>query len=94
MRSLREIQDDLAAAERRLAQVKAWAATATSTLVSQDIGNQLGRVVVNALGGLQSVELDPEGLAYTNGRALGRAVVAAVRAAEDKARARREEVLG
>lgn len=90
MEPSQRIKENLARAKDRYQRAVDKARTLPAEQVTQEIGSNLGQVVVNGYGRLVDIDLNANEVRYSNGRALGSAIVAALHDAESSAQSLRE----
>lgn len=91
MPSMREIEELVAEIHRNTERVRENTRRLAAMDVTQDIEAGLGVVVVNGYGSLRDIRLDPKALRYADASRVGRQVLGAVLAAEEKAQQIRAE---
>ncbi|WP_158889576.1 hypothetical protein [Amycolatopsis anabasis] len=93
MASFDELETLAAKVDRDFRELRDRAATASARTVAEEVAGGAGVVRVGLNGALVGVELDPAQMGWLDERRLGPMLVAAVRAAEARARQERDALL-
>ncbi|MBB5156431.1 YbaB/EbfC family nucleoid-associated protein [Saccharopolyspora phatthalungensis] len=88
---MNELENLLVEIQRQTAAAKAVGQRLAAETVTEAIGGDLGAVVVNGYGELVDISLEHDKLRYTTEKALGRQVLEALRRAERRSAALRQQ---